>query len=77
MSSDLQKGISYTDMISSLDHWKLKVIMMPTLSSMVAQEVVVTTHPGVGSDDNVGIMTTPDFQLSNHATVPFVMASVQ
>ena len=32
--------------------------MMPTLSSLAAPEVVVTTTSGAASDDKVGIMTT-------------------
>ena len=38
-------------------HWKLWVTMMPTLSSMLAPEVVITTTYGVTSDDKVGIVT--------------------
>ena len=43
-------------------HWKARVVMMPTLSSLVAPEVVVMTTSGATSDDKVGIMTTPGFQ---------------
>ena len=32
--------------------------MMPTLSSLVAPEVVIMTTYGATSDDKVGIMTT-------------------
>ena len=36
---------------------------MPTLSSLAALEVVIMTTSGVASDDKVGIITTPQFQL--------------
>ena len=36
--------------------------MLPTLSSLVAPEVVVTTTSGTAIDDKVGIMTILDFQ---------------
>ena len=41
--------------------WKPKVVMIPTLSSQVAPEVVVTTTSAAASDDKVGIMTTRCF----------------
>ena len=40
--------------------WKPRVVMMPTLSSLVALQVVVTTCSAT-SDDKVGIMTTLTF----------------
>ena len=43
-------------------HWKPRVVVIPTLSSMVAPEVVVTTTPVAINDDKVGIMTTLGFQ---------------
>ena len=39
--------------------WKPKDIMIPTLSSVVASEVVFMTTLGATSDEKVGIMTTP------------------
>ena len=42
--------------------WKQRVSMMPTLSSLAAAEVVVTTISGVTFDDKVDIMTTLGFQ---------------
>ena len=38
--------------------WKVRVVMMPTLSS----QVVVMTTCGANSDDKVGIMTILNFQ---------------
>ena len=38
---------------------------MPTLSSLVASEVVITTTYDNNSDDKVGIMTTLGFYLLN------------
>ena len=37
-------------------HWNLRVVMMPTLSSLVAPEVVVMTTPGATSDVKVCVM---------------------
>ena len=39
----------------------LKIVMMPTLSSLTAPQVVCMTTSGVVSDDKVGIMTTIGF----------------
>ena len=39
-------------------HWKLGVIMVPTLSSLAAPQVVVTRTCGGASDGKVGIMAT-------------------
>ena len=39
-------------------HWNPRVILMPTLPSLVAPEVVVTTTSGVDNDNNVGVMAT-------------------
>ena len=47
--------------LTTHSHWNLSVIMMPTLSSLVAPEVVITTTSGATSDDKVGIMTTLRF----------------
>ena len=41
---------------------KTRVIMMPTLSSLMAPQVVITTTCGAVSDDNVCTMTTRGFQ---------------
>ena len=38
------------------------VVMMPTLSSLAAPEVVVTTTSGAASDGKIGIMTTISFR---------------
>ena len=40
-----------------LGHWKPNVVIIPTLSSLVALEVVVMTTSGATSDDKVGVMT--------------------
>ena len=40
--------------------------MMPTLSSLVAPEVVIKTTYGATNDDKVGIMTTLIFQWKVH-----------
>ena len=45
--------------------WKARVITMPTSSSLVASEVVITTTYDNNSDDKVGIMTTLGFYLLN------------
>ena len=39
--------------------------MMPTVSSLVAPEVIVMTNSGAISDDKVGIMTTLNFDTSD------------
>ena len=44
----------------SVAHWK--VVMMPTLSSLAAPEVVIMTTSDATSDDKVGIMITLSFQ---------------
>ena len=38
------------------------MVMVPTLSSLLASVVVITTIAGVVTDDKVGIITTLDFQ---------------
>ena len=45
-------------------HWKAKVVMMPTMSSLSVPEVVFMTNSGVNDDKKVGIMTIPGFQCS-------------
>ena len=42
--------------------WNSRVVIMPTLSPMVAPEVVITTTCGTASDGLVDIMTTLEFQ---------------
>ena len=42
-------------------HWKSRVAMMQTLSSLAAPEVVIKTTSGAASDDKVGIMATLGF----------------
>ena len=42
--------------------WKLVVVIIPTLSPLVAPEVVVTTTSGAIVDDKVGTLTTLRFQ---------------
>ena len=37
--------------------WNYRIVMMPTLLSVAAPEVVLTTTSGAVSDDKVGIMT--------------------
>ena len=44
-------------------HWKQRVVMMPTLSSLVAPEVVKITTFGATSDGKDGIMTTLSFSV--------------
>ena len=39
-------------------HWKLRVVIMPTLPSMLASEVVITTTCSATSDDKIVIMKT-------------------
>ena len=38
-------------------YWKLRVVMMPTLLSLAAPQVVVTTTWAAASDGKFGIMT--------------------
>ena len=45
----------------SQGHWRLRVIMKPTLSSLVAVEVVIMTTSSATNDAKVGIMTTQSF----------------
>ena len=47
-------------------HWKPGVVMVPSLSSLVAPEIVITTTSSVNFDEKVSIMTTLRFhwQLS-------------
>ena len=40
----------------------METVMIPTLSSLLATEVVITTTSVATSDDKVGIKTTLDFQ---------------
>ena len=40
------------------NHWKPRVVMMPTLSSLAAPQVVFTTTCGATNDDKVDIMKT-------------------
>ena len=42
-------------------HWKVRVVMMPTLLSLAGMEVVMMTNPSTASDDKVGIRTTLRF----------------
>ena len=54
-------------------HSKPRVVKMPTLSSLMAPEVVVMTTSGAASDDKVGIVTTHGFQWRVwHSTVSFI-----
>ena len=45
-----------------LKYWKTLVVIMPTLPSLVASEVVITTTWDATSDAKVVIMTIPGFQ---------------
>ena len=45
-------------------YWKQQVVIMSSLSSLVAPRVVVTTFYDVTNDDKVGIITTSGFQWS-------------
>ena len=45
------------------ENWEL--FTMPTLTLLVAQQVVIRTNCGTTSDDKVGIIITPCFQCSN------------
>ena len=49
-------------------HWKLRVAMMPTLLSMLALQVVITTTSSATSHNKVGIMTTLSFQWTKQKT---------
>ena len=42
------------------DNWKSKTVMMSTLSSMAAPEVVIKTTSGAASDDKAAVTTTAD-----------------
>ena len=42
----------------SILHWKLKVVMVPILSSIVALDVVIMANHDAASDDKFDIMTT-------------------
>ena len=55
-------------------HWKRKVVMMPTLSSLVASQVLSTTTCGASRDDKVDIITIVGFQWRMHrrAEIPCV-----
>ena len=50
-----------TDEYIDIRHWKPRIVMMPTLPSLVTPQVVVTTY-GLTSDGKVGIMPILDFQ---------------
>ena len=41
-----------------VNHWRPRVVMVPTLSSLAAPEVVIKTTSGAASDDKVGLMIT-------------------
>ena len=43
-------------------HWKTKVIILPTVSSLVALQIVVMPTCSTASDDKVGIIETLGFQ---------------
>ena len=43
-------------------HWKLRVDMLPTLSSLVALQVVIMTTCSATSDDKVSIMNSLSYQ---------------
>ena len=43
-------------------HWKLRVVMVPNLSSLVTPEVVIMTTSGVTNGDKVGITKTVGVQ---------------
>ena len=43
-------------------HWNPRVVSIPTLSSLVAQGVVMTTTSSTASDEKVGIVVTLSFQ---------------
>ena len=45
-------------------HWKQMAVMIPTLSSSLAPEVVFMTTSGGTNDDKVGIRTTPQFRCT-------------
>ena len=47
--------------VCELNHWKLRVVMMPTLSSLVTPQVVIMKICGANSD-KVGIITFVDFE---------------
>ena len=49
--------------IKQFNHWKPRVVIMPTLSLLVALDAVVITTPEARTGDKVGIMTTPGFHL--------------
>ena len=53
-------------------YWKLRVVTMPTLSSLVALAVVGITTFGSSNDDNIGIMMDLGFQWWE---LPFIMTS--
>ena len=62
-----KSAITFGEGCMSVHHWfynhrKPRVTMMPTLSSLVAPEVVITTS-GATSDDKVGIITTLAFSI--------------
>ena len=54
-----------------MKHWKPEVVKMPSLSVLVAPEVVVTTTYSVTSDDKVGIMTNPGFHVIDQFCIRF------
>ena len=52
------------DSLNVPPHWKSRVAMKPTLSPLLAWQVVITTTSRGNSDDKVGIMTTVGFNLN-------------
>ena len=51
-----------TIFLRKLWHWKPRVLIMLTLSSLAAPEIVITATSCANGDDKVGIMTTLDFR---------------
>ena len=69
-----------TNRLSAYLHLNQRVVMMPTLSSQVALEVVSMTTSSATSDDKVGIMTTLSFQCWHTRGLPHyteIWATVQ
>ena len=68
-----QKGTTKCRHVHRYCHWKAKVVMKPTLSSLVAPDVVVTTTSGTTIDDKVGTMAT----LNSSMTIRYIAPKSQ
>ena len=64
------------NMLETCQCWKMRVVMMSTLSILVAPRVVVMTTCGATSDDEVGIMTNLCFQWLWYCILCWIIGSM-